>query len=53
MDEFGEDRLIDLLKKNCNKKAGEILKVVTDAVSGFAGDAEQSDDLTLGVIKIL
>lgn len=53
MDEFGEDRLIDLLKKNCNKKAGEILKIVTDAVSGFAGDAEQSDDLTLGVIKIL
>lgn len=52
-DEFGEDKLIELLKNNITKNADEILKAVTDAVSGFTGDAEQSDDLTLGVIKIL
>jgi len=52
-DEFGEKKLIDILKSNVDKNADEILKAVTDAVSSFTGEAEQSDDLTLGVVKLL
>jgi sigma-B regulation protein RsbU (phosphoserine phosphatase) len=52
-DEFGADRLLDVLKNNLDKKAEHILYSVTDAVADFVGKAEQSDDLTLGVIKIL
>ena len=52
-EEFGEDQLIDVLRNNIDENAGKILNAVTDAVARFVGRAEQSDDLTLGVVKIL
>jgi sigma-B regulation protein RsbU (phosphoserine phosphatase) len=52
-DEFGENQLLDVLNNSLDKKAENILYSVTDAVAAFVGRAEQSDDLTLGVVKIL
>jgi sigma-B regulation protein RsbU (phosphoserine phosphatase) len=52
-EEFGEEKLLEVLKNNIDASAGDILNAVTDSVSKFVGRAEQSDDLTLGIVKIL
>ena len=45
--EFGEDRLIDLVRENRHLPLGEISQVVTTAVDDWIGDKEQPDDVTL------
>ena len=45
--EFGEDRLIDLVRENRHLPLGEISQVVTNAVDDWIGDKEQPDDVTL------
>ena len=45
--EFGEDRLIDLVRDNRYLPLGEISQVVTTAVDNWIGDNEQPDDVTL------
>jgi sigma-B regulation protein RsbU (phosphoserine phosphatase) len=44
---FGEDRLMDLVKKHSHQADGEILKIVLDAVRSWTGTAELFDDMTL------
>ncbi len=50
-EEFGEDRLADLIKKNGNNTADEVMKSLLDTVKNFAGQFD--DDVTMMVIKIL
>jgi sigma-B regulation protein RsbU (phosphoserine phosphatase) len=50
-DEFGEDRLTDVLRANRHRSADEIITAVTDAVTAFAAGAPSADDLTLVVAK--
>ncbi|MEO8664510.1 MAG: GAF domain-containing SpoIIE family protein phosphatase [Ignavibacteria bacterium] len=50
---YGDERLIEFLKINSNKKSDQILKLLLRDVQNFAKGAEQSDDITCGVIKIL
>jgi sigma-B regulation protein RsbU (phosphoserine phosphatase) len=45
--EFGEERLIDLVRDNRYLPLGEISQVVTTAVDNWIGDNEQPDDVTL------
>jgi phosphoserine phosphatase RsbU/P len=45
--EFGEERLIDLVRNNRHLSLPEISQVVTTAVDNWIGDKEQPDDLTL------
>jgi sigma-B regulation protein RsbU (phosphoserine phosphatase) len=45
--EFGEDRLIELLKENRGEPLHRISEVVTAAVNDWIGAAEQPDDVTL------
>jgi sigma-B regulation protein RsbU (phosphoserine phosphatase) len=51
--EFGEDRLVDVLKKHHGESAGDVLKHVVDAVQAFAKGAEQYDDVTALVVRYL
>jgi sigma-B regulation protein RsbU (phosphoserine phosphatase) len=51
--EFGEGRLVDVIKEQQGKPAGEVLKQVIDAVTAFAHGAEQYDDVTALVIRYL
>lgn len=51
-EEFSEKRFEDLLLANRNLNANELSKIIFDEVKKFRGDAEQSDDITLGVIKV-
>jgi sigma-B regulation protein RsbU (phosphoserine phosphatase) len=45
--EFGEQRLIDLVRENRHLPLAEISQIVTVAVDNWIGDKEQPDDVTL------
>jgi sigma-B regulation protein RsbU (phosphoserine phosphatase) len=45
--EFGEERLIDLIRENRHLPLPQISQIVTAAVDTWIGDAEQPDDVTL------
>lgn len=44
---FGEDRLMDLVKKHAHQPDNEILRIVFEAVRSWTGTPELSDDMTL------
>ena len=44
---FGEDRLMELVKKHSHQADREILRIVLDAVRSWTGTAELFDDMTL------
>ena len=50
-EEFGEDRLMDTLEEVTMHSAQEIIDAVKADVKAFTGEAEQSDDITLLVLK--
>jgi sigma-B regulation protein RsbU (phosphoserine phosphatase) len=50
--EFGAERVIDVIERNCGRPAKEIVGEIFGAVQQFCGDAEQSDDRTVVVLKI-
>lgn len=52
-EEFGVERLQQVVASNRRKGASEILEAIVEAVTTFIGDVEQPDDLTLMVIKRL
>src|ERR1700722_6154193 len=45
--EFGEERLIDLIRENRHLPLPQISQIVTAAVDTWIGDAKQPDDVTL------
>jgi sigma-B regulation protein RsbU (phosphoserine phosphatase) len=49
--EFGERRIVEVLREHRNQKASAIADAVLKAVTEFSADAHQHDDLTLVVIK--
>jgi serine phosphatase RsbU (regulator of sigma subunit) len=51
-EEFGEDRLIEALQRNCRLSAQELAAAVVDEVAQFSGK-EQFDDITLIIAKRL
>lgn len=50
---YGDDRLINLLRKNSGNNSDEILKQILRDVQEFTKGAEQSDDITCGVVKVM
>jgi len=50
--EFGEDRFEDFLLDKNKLHPEEISNQLFDSISDFRGDAEQSDDITIGILKI-
>jgi serine phosphatase RsbU (regulator of sigma subunit) len=51
-EEFGEDRLIDVLLENTGLPAAEIENRILMAVEDWTAEAEQVDDLTLLILKV-
>ena len=49
--EFGEDRLLKLIKESIKSSAETLIDKVFDAVKIFVKDVPQSDDITIVVIK--
>jgi sigma-B regulation protein RsbU (phosphoserine phosphatase) len=50
--EFGAHRVIEVVEKSHDKTSKEIVNAVFGAVQQFCGDAPQSDDRTVVVVKI-
>jgi sigma-B regulation protein RsbU (phosphoserine phosphatase) len=51
MKEFGTERLRAILGEQAGKNCRQVIETVRTAIKDFAGDAEQSDDITMLVIK--
>ncbi|MHC4940830.1 MAG: SpoIIE family protein phosphatase [Planctomycetota bacterium] len=52
-EEFGKERLRNLLRMNRDKNAQEIVEAVFGAVTRFRGDLPRQDDLTLVAVKVV
>ena len=52
-DEFGEERVIEVLRQHRRERAEVIVEEVTRSLSEFAAGAPQADDITLVVAKRL
>ncbi len=52
-EEFGDDRLRDLAVANRDKPAERLIELITSEVKAFCGDAPQSDDMTIVVVRRL
>lgn len=51
--EFGDERLKDVLTKHAKKSPAEILSEIKTALEAFVGSAPQSDDRTIVLLKCL
>lgn len=49
---YGDERLINVVKENLKSDASVILNNLLNDVKSFVKDADQSDDITIGVIKV-
>jgi sigma-B regulation protein RsbU (phosphoserine phosphatase) len=52
-DEFGDDRLLDVLRETAAEPAAVILERVMAAIDAFAGGTPQFDDITMLVARRL
>jgi len=52
-EEFGEDRLMSCLEGNRDLPAPNLLKCILEAVQQFRGEAAQSDDLTMFILRYM
>lgn len=52
-DEFGVEQLQKVMSENSNKTSQEILDASVESVKHFAGKADQHDDMTMIVAKVL
>jgi serine phosphatase RsbU (regulator of sigma subunit) len=52
-EEFSVDRLKEIVRSQGTESAASVVAHVTEAVSTFAGQKEQADDLTIVVLKVL
>jgi len=50
-EEFGEERLVQVIASNSSKPCNEIVELIHAAVSNFVGDQPQFDDYTLVGLK--
>lgn len=50
-EEFGEQRLIDILSKNANQPVQKIGESILQSVENFAGETQQYDDITFVLLK--
>ena len=50
--EFGEQRLIDIVNRNRHLQAGAIIAQIQKAITEFTGDVPQHDDMTMVIVKI-
>lgn len=50
-EEFGEERLINVIQESKNSTPKDLVKKILDAVSTHVGKAPQMDDMTLVIVK--
>ena len=50
-EQFGNERLVDMLKSNSSKRPAEVIEATFAEIRRHAGEAEQSDDITIVCFK--
>jgi sigma-B regulation protein RsbU (phosphoserine phosphatase) len=50
---FGKDRFRDILRKNAARPASEIAAALEGALDAFRGDANQKDDVTFVIVRMV
>ena len=50
-EEFGTERLDDILRKETGASSQQVVEALKAGIMNFVGDAEQSDDITMLVVK--
>ncbi len=50
-EEFGEDRLIQIIRENRSLRPDDLAATILEEVKRFSGEMEQSDDITLLIVK--
>ena len=51
LDQFGEERLTQLVEKNREKSSSELLNITLREVNNFMDNYPQHDDMTMVIIK--
>lgn len=51
-EEFGKERLVDVLMRKASQPAKDILRAVSSELKKFSRGVEQYDDITLGILKV-
>lgn len=51
-DEYGKDRLQEVIRAHRNEPAARISDAITDALKHFRGDSHQDDDITFVLVKL-
>ena len=52
-EQFGEERVIDIIREHADLKAAEISEKIVEEVNSFSKKSPQQDDMTLIVMKVL
>ncbi|HAB52162.1 MAG TPA: hypothetical protein DCE80_08350, partial [Ignavibacteriales bacterium] len=52
-DLFGEEKLSELLKNKSVKSSNELMDEIWESITQFRGQAEQSDDMTMVLVKVV
>ncbi len=52
-DLFGEEKLSELLRNKSNTTSTELMNEIWDSITLFRGNAEQSDDMTMVLVKVI
>ena len=50
-EEFGEERLLEAMRRAWDRPAGELVESIFGAVERHSGDAPQTDDMTLLALR--
>jgi phosphoserine phosphatase RsbU/P len=50
--EFGEERLLEIINKNSNLTANKILNKIQEEIKKFTGKTPQHDDMTMVIVRI-
>jgi sigma-B regulation protein RsbU (phosphoserine phosphatase) len=48
---FGEDRLIELLRRHCGKPEPKIIEAILSAIQDWTGSPELQDDMTILIVR--
>jgi sigma-B regulation protein RsbU (phosphoserine phosphatase) len=51
-EQFGQERLAELVQQNADRTAPDLLQAVRQAVSAFGGNRPLMDDVTMVALKI-
>ena len=49
---FGNDRVLELIRRNCRASAAELAEILLSAVTAFQNGTERFDDETVIVLRV-